>query len=142
MKEGARLVVGGEVDAGGGSFFRPTAFADVDNAMQIAREEIFGPVHRALLRLRRRDRQGERYALRAQATVWMSDLATAHRAAHDIRAGGVWVNTSEFLFNESPFGGMKASGFGRELSMHGMEGYTEVKNVGISIGAEGPTFEL
>jgi acyl-CoA reductase-like NAD-dependent aldehyde dehydrogenase len=54
----------------------------------------------------------------------------------------VWVNTSEFLFNESPFGGMKASGFGRELSMHGMEGYTEVKNVGISIGAEGPTFEL
>jgi acyl-CoA reductase-like NAD-dependent aldehyde dehydrogenase len=132
------------VDAGGGSFFRPTAFADVDNTMRIAREEIFGPVA-CIGRFSDYDdgiakANDTPYGL--AATVWTSDLATAHRAAHDIRAGGVWVNTSEFLFNESPFGGMKASGFGRELSMHGLEGYTEVKNVGISIGAEGPTFEL
>ena len=145
QKEGARLVAGGErVDAGGGSFFRPTAFADVDNTMRIAREEIFGPVA-CIGRFSDYDdgiakANDTPYGL--AATVWTSDLATAHRAAHDIRAGGVWVNTSEFLFNESPFGGMKASGFGRELSMHGLEGYTEVKNVGISIGAEGPTFEL
>ena len=64
------------------------------------------------------------------------------RAAEDIRAGGVWINTSEFLFNESPFGGVKASGFGRELSMHAMDAYTDVKNVGISLGAHMPTFEL
>jgi acyl-CoA reductase-like NAD-dependent aldehyde dehydrogenase len=112
--------------------------------MRVSREETFGPVA-PLFRF-----ATEAEAIRMAndtpyglaATVWTTDLGTAHRAAHDIRAGGVWVNTSEFLFNESPFGGMKASGFGRELSMHGMEGYTEVKNVGISIGAEGPTFEL
>jgi acyl-CoA reductase-like NAD-dependent aldehyde dehydrogenase len=145
QKEGARLVVGGErVEAGGGYFYRPTAFADVDNSMRIAQEEIFGPV--ACIGRFSGYEDGiakandTPYGL--AATVWTSDLATAHRAAADIRAGGVWVNTSEFLFNEAPFGGMKASGFGRELSMHGMDGYTEVKNVGISLGAEGPAFEL
>jgi acyl-CoA reductase-like NAD-dependent aldehyde dehydrogenase len=145
QKEGARLVAGGErVDVGGGYFFRPTAFADVDNSMRIAQEEIFGPVA-CIGRFSDYDdgiakANDTPYGL--AATVWTSDLTTAHRAAADIRAGGVWINTSEFLFNESPFGGMKASGFGRELSIHGMEGYTEVKNVGISLGAEMPTFEL
>ena len=143
QKEGARLVVGGRgwtrgADPSSGRRRSPTwttqcrspgrrssgpwrigRFSDYDDGIAKANDTPYG-----------------------LATVWTSDLATAHRAAHDIRAGGVWVNTSEFLFNESPFGGMKASGFGRELSMHGMEGYTEVKNVGISIGAEGPTFEL
>ena len=54
----------------------------------------------------------------------------------------VWINTSEFFFNESPFGGMKASGFGRELSIHALDAYTEVKNVRISLGAHMPRFEL
>ncbi len=145
QKEGAKLAVGGErVDGGGGYFYRPTAFVDVDNSMRIAQEEIFGPV--ACIASFRDYSEGIRLAndtvYGLAATVWTGDLTTAHRAAHEIKAGGVWINTSEFLFNESPFGGMKASGFGRELSLHGLDAYTEVKNVGVSLGAHLPSFEL
>ncbi len=142
QQEGATLLAGGERAADTGLFYRPTVFADVDNSMRIAREEIFGPVA-AIGRFSDYDdgiakANDTEYGL--AATVWTNDLTTAHRAAADIRAGGVWINTSEFLFNESPFGGMKASGFGRELSMHGLDAYTEVKNVGISLGGHMPTF--
>jgi aldehyde dehydrogenase (NAD+) len=142
QKEGATLLTGGERAADKGFFYRPTVFGDVDNSMRIAREEIFGPVA-CIGRFSDYDdgiakANDTEYGL--AATVWTSDLTTAHRAAADIRAGGVWVNTSEFLFNESPFGGMKASGFGRELSMHALDAYTEVKNVGISLGGHMPTF--
>lgn len=147
--EGAKLVCGGtiagELAAGGpGLFHRPTVFADVDNSMRIAREEIFGPVA-CLGRFSDYDdgigkANDTPYGL--AATVWTTDLSTAHRAAAEIRAGGVWVNTSEFLFNEAPFGGVKASGYGRELSMHGLDAYTEVKNVGIRLAGPMPSFEL
>jgi acyl-CoA reductase-like NAD-dependent aldehyde dehydrogenase len=144
QKEGATLAAGGERVGDRGFFYRPTVFADVDNSMRIAREEIFGPVA-CVGRFSDYDdgiakANDSPYGL--AATVWTNDLTTAHRAAEDIRAGGVWINTSEFLFNESPFGGMKASGFGRELSMHAMDAYTDVKNVGISLGTHMPTFEL
>src|SRR3954451_10495372 len=144
QKEGATLATGGERAGEKGFFYRPTVFADVDNSMRIAREEIFGPVA-AVGRFSDYDDAIDKandtpYGL--AATVWTNDLTTAHRAAEDIRAGGVWITTSEFLFNESPFGGMKASGFGRELSVHGLDAYTEVKNVGVSLGAHMPSFEL
>ena len=145
QKEEARLIVGGQrVEAGEGWFYLPTAFADVQNDMAIAREEIFGPVA-AIGRFTGYDdgialANDTPYGL--AATVWTRDLTTAHRAAHDIRAGGVWINTSEFLFNEAPFGGMKASGFGRELGIHGMDAYTDIKTVGVSLGAPLATFEL
>ena len=137
QKEGATLACGGaRIGDGPGLFYAPTAFVDVDNSMQIAQEEIFGPVA-CIGRFSDYDDGIQKandtpYGL--AATVWTSDLTTGHRAAHDIRAGGVWMNTSEFLFNESPFGGMKASGFGRELSdprhgrLHGAE------DVGVSLG--------
>jgi acyl-CoA reductase-like NAD-dependent aldehyde dehydrogenase len=142
QKEGATLLAGGERASDTGWFYRPTVFADVDNSMRIAREEIFGPVA-AIGRFSDYDdgiakANDTPYGL--AATVWTNDLTTAHRAAEDIRAGGVWVNTSEFLFNESPFGGMKASGYGRELSIHALDAYTEVKNVGVSLGGHMPTF--
>jgi len=145
QKEGANLACGGHrVGEGPGLFYAPTAFTDVDNSMRIAQEEIFGPVA-CIGRFSDYDdaiakANDTPYGL--AATVWTSDLTTGHRAAHDIRAGGVWINTSEFLFNESPFGGMKASGFGRELSIHGMDAYTEIKTVGVSLGAHMPTFPL
>ena len=145
QKEGATLACGGaRVGEGPGLFYAPTAFTDVDNSMRIAQEEIFGPVA-CIGRFSGYDDGIQKandtpYGL--AATVWTSDVSTAHRAAHDIKAGGVWINTSEFLFNESPFGGMKASGFGRELSIHGMDAYTEIKTVGVSLGAHMPTFEL
>jgi acyl-CoA reductase-like NAD-dependent aldehyde dehydrogenase len=143
-KEGAKLLTGGERASERGYFYRPTVFADVDNSMRIAREEIFGPVA-CVGRFSDYDDAIEKandteYGL--AATVWTNDLTTAHRAAGDIRAGGVWINTSEFLFNEAPFGGMKASGFGRELSMHGVDAYTEVKNVGIRLEGHMPSFGL
>ncbi len=145
QKEGAKLAVGGErVEVGGGYFYRPTAFVDLDNSMRIAQEEIFGPV--AVIGQFRDYDEGIRLAndtvYGLAATVWTGALTTAHRAAHDIRAGGVWINTSEFLFNESPFGGMKRSGYGRELGMHALDAYTEIKNIGVSLGAHMPTFEL
>jgi acyl-CoA reductase-like NAD-dependent aldehyde dehydrogenase len=144
QKEGATLAIGGERVGDLGFFYRPTVFTEVENSMRIAREEIFGPVA-CIGRFSDYDdgiakANDTPYGL--AATVWTNDLTTAHRAAEDIRAGGVWINTSEFLFNESPFGGMKASGFGRELSVHAMDAYTDVKNVGISLGAHMPTFEL
>ena len=145
QKEGATLACGGHrVGEGPGLFYAPTAFTGVDNSMRIAQEEIFGPVA-CIGRFSDYDdgiakANDTPYGL--AATVWTSDLTTGHRAAHDIRAGGVWINTSEFLFNESPFGGMKASGFGRELSIHGMDAYTEIKTVGVSLGAHIPTFPL
>jgi acyl-CoA reductase-like NAD-dependent aldehyde dehydrogenase len=144
QKEGATLAFGGERVGDRGFFYRPTVFTDVDNSMRIAREEIFGPVA-CIGRFSDYDdgiakANDTPYGL--AATVWTNDLTTAHRAAEDIRAGGVWINTSEFLFNESPFGGMKASGYGRELSIHALDAYTEVKNVGVSLGAHMPTFEL
>jgi acyl-CoA reductase-like NAD-dependent aldehyde dehydrogenase len=145
QKEGATLACGGaRIGDGPGLFYAPTAFVDVDNSMRIAQEEIFGPVA-CVGRFSDYDdgitkANDTPYGL--AATVWTSDVTTAHRAAHDIKAGGVWINTSEFLFNESPFGGMKASGFGRELSIHGMDAYTEIKTVGVSLGAHMPTFEI
>jgi len=145
QKEGATLACGGQrVGEGPGLFYAPTAFTEVENSMRIAQEEIFGPVA-CIGRFSDYDdgiakANDTPYGL--AATVWTSDLTTGHRAAHDIRAGGVWINTSEFLFNESPFGGMKASGFGRELGVHGMDAYTEIKTVGVSLGAHMPTFPL
>src|SRR5581483_11700293 len=144
QKEGASLATGGERVGDRGFFYKPTVFTEVNNSMRIAREEIFGPVA-CIGRFSDYDdaitkANDTPYGL--AATVWTNDLTTAHRAAEDIRAGGVWINTSEFLFNESPFGGMKASGFGRELSVHALEAYTEVKNVGVSLGAHMPVFEL
>jgi aldehyde dehydrogenase (NAD+) len=144
QKEGATLATGGERVGDRGFFYRPTVFTDVDNSMRIAREEIFGPVA-CIGRFSDYDdgiakANDTPYGL--AATVWTNDLTTAHRAAEDIRAGGVWINTSEFLFNESPFGGMKASGFGRELSVHALDAYTDVKTVGVSLGVHMPTFEL
>jgi acyl-CoA reductase-like NAD-dependent aldehyde dehydrogenase len=142
QKEGATLLTGGRRLDGPGWFYEPTVFADVSNEMRIVREEIFGPVA-AIGRFTDYEdgiakANDTPYGL--AATVWTQHLETAHRAAHDIRAGGVWVNTSEFLFNESPFGGMKASGFGRELSVHAFDAYTEVKTVGVSLGGHMPTF--
>jgi aldehyde dehydrogenase (NAD+) len=144
QREGAKLVAGGTRMDGPGFFYRPTVFADVDNGMRIAREEIFGPVA-CVGRFSDYDdgitkANDTPYGL--AATVWTNDLTTAHRAAEDIRAGGVWINTSEFLFNEAPFGGMKASGYGRELSVHALDAYTEVKNVGVSLGGHMPVFEF
>lgn len=132
-KEGARLVYGGGVPKGFelGCYVEPTLFADVDNNMRIAQEEIFGPV---LAVIKAKD---ENDAIKiANATnfglaggVWSKDNERAMNIAAKLRAGTVWVNEWHLLSDFAPFGGYKQSGVGRELGLEGLKAYTEVKHI-------------
>ena len=135
--EGAELVTGGEraTELGEGYFIRPAVFTGVRNDMQIAREEIFGPVA-AVIEVEDVDQaisvaNDTIYGL--AAAIWTTDLSKAHRVARGIRAGTVWVNTSGLYDPAVSFGGFKQSGYGRELGLHSMEAYTEQKSVWISL---------
>ena len=136
-KEGAKLVTGGErttVD-GKGFFVQPTIFDGVSNDMQIAQEEIFGPVLVAIqfddVEEAIREANNNPYGL--AAGVWTRDIAKGHYVAHKLKAGTVWVNTYNSYDPGAPVGGYKASGFGRELGSYALESYTEVKDVWINL---------
>jgi len=136
--EGAKLVAGGErVSVGGkGCFVQPTVFDGVRNDMTIAREEIFGPVLAAIefgdiddaVRLANETPYG------LAAAVWTRDIAKAHRVARKLQAGTVWINTYNNYDPAAAFGGYKMSGYGRELSLHAIEHYTQVKSVWVNLG--------
>jgi aldehyde dehydrogenase (NAD+) len=137
-QEGATLVAGGgraDIGTGKGYFLQPTVFADVTPAMTIAREEVFGPVlaaiefadvDEAIARANDSD-----YGL--AAAVWTRDIKKAHYVARSLQAGTVWVNTYNVYDTAAPFGGYKQSGFGREMSMHALEHYTQVKSVWVDL---------
>jgi acyl-CoA reductase-like NAD-dependent aldehyde dehydrogenase len=142
--EGARLILGGERldgDFAAGHFMAPTIFDDVAPTMSIAREEIFGPVL-SVIPFRE---EAEALALANDnpfglgSAVWTSDLDRAIRLARRLRVGDVWVNTHYVRLAESPFGGVKQSGIGRELGMEGLDAYLESKRVCID---SSPTFHL
>ncbi len=136
VEEGARLVAGGKRADRGGWYLEPTVFADVTDDMTIAREEIFGPVMCVL------DFTGEDEVLaRANATeyglaagVFTRDLARAHRVAAGFEAGTCYINTYNDAPVEAPFGGVKASGVGRENSKEAINHYSEVKSVYVRMG--------
>lgn len=141
-EEGARLVAGGSrtLTETGGYFIEPTVFADVDNSMEIARDEIFGPV----LSIIPFDDQEEalriandtRYGL--SAAVWTSNLARAHTMAAALKAGTVWINNFDTSDITAPFGGYKESGFGgKDKSLHALEKYTHTKTTWINLGRGG-----
>ena len=136
-KEGARLVVGGAGQPDGldrGWYVRPTLFADVDNGMRIAREEIFGPVL-SVIPYRDGDEavqiaNDSDYGL--SGSVWTADTDRGLDVARRVRTGSFGVNQPYSMDPAAPFGGMKASGIGRELGREGLEGYLEVKAISMA----------
>ncbi|KYG35407.1 aldehyde dehydrogenase family protein [Priestia endophytica] len=133
--QGAELVAGGKVPFEKGYFMEPTIFANVDDSMTIAKEEIFGPVVAAMpydtlddLIDKANDTE---YGL--AAGVWTQDLKSAHYIANRLKAGTVWVNCYNAFDAAVPFGGYKQSGIGREMGSYALENYTEVKAVWINM---------
>jgi len=134
-KENAKLMTGGNRVGEKGYFIEPTVFADVQDNMTIAREEIFGPVM-SILKFKDLNEVVDRankslYGL--AAAVWTKDITKAHAIADGVRAGTVWVNCYDVFDAAAPFGGFKQSGIGRELGEYGLANYTEVKTVTVKL---------
>jgi len=135
VAEGACLRAGGGKYGDKGYFVEPTVFSDVTDEMKICKEEIFGPVQ-VIQKFSTMDEVLERannnsYGL--AAAVFTKDIGNAVYMSNSLRAGTVWVNCYDVLEAQVPFGGYKMSGIGRELGEYGLEAYTEVKTVTISI---------
>jgi 5-carboxymethyl-2-hydroxymuconic-semialdehyde dehydrogenase len=138
QEEGATLAVGGHRVAGlnGGNYFAPTLFTNATNNMRIAQEEIFGPFLTAIPF----DTDEEalvlandvRYGLTAY--VWTNDVTRSHEFAHNVEAGMVWVNSQNVRHLPTPFGGMKASGIGRDGGNYSFDFFMETKNIAIAMG--------
>jgi aldehyde dehydrogenase (NAD+) len=136
--EGAEVLVGGDVTDAGlekGHFVRPTVVANVNNDMTIAQEEIFGPVVSAIpfdgmdevIRLANQTEYG------LGGGICTTNLKKAHKVAHAMKTGNIWINTYNITQPNSPFGGYKQSGLGRENGAASIEAYTEVKNIWIDL---------
>jgi aldehyde dehydrogenase (NAD+) len=138
-EEGATLLAGGEKAEDGelakGNFVRPTVFADVTPDMTIAKEEIFGPV----LSVLSFDDEEEAIDIANDtgfglcAGIWTRNLGRAHRMAARLQAGIVSVNEYPITFPQTPFGGYKQSGIGREQGLDAVYHYSRVKNVLVNL---------
>ena len=130
-QEGARHVCGGERLDGDGYFLRPAIFDNARPGMRIVNEEIFGPMVVVIPF----DTEAEAIAIANDSiyglsgSLWTNDLKRGLRVARAVRTGVLSVNSSSSVHLQAPFGGFKQSGLGRELGMHAMEHYTELKNI-------------
>jgi 5-carboxymethyl-2-hydroxymuconic-semialdehyde dehydrogenase len=137
LDEGARLVAGGSrpPTQPAGNYLAATVFADVEPWMRIFREEIFGPV----VCVTPFDREADAIALANDtsyglaAYLWTRDLARAHRLAGAVQAGMTWINSHNVRDLRTPFGGVKASGLGREGGAHSLDFYTESRIVHVPL---------
>src|SRR5499427_2387565 len=140
QKEGAKALAGGarltEGALSKGYFVPPTVFANVQDNMRIAQEEIFGPVISAIS-----FKDSDELIKRANATtfglgsgVWTTNVSKAHQVARALRAGSVWVNCYQAMDPAVPFGGYKMSGYGRESGKQHVEEYLNVKAVWVKTG--------
>ena len=133
--EGARVAAGGErAMEGAGNYVQPTLFVDAANSMRIAQEEIFGPV----LTMIPFEDEAEAVAIANDVRygltgyIWTRDVGRAHRVSRDLEAGMVWVNSENVRHLQTPFGGVKNSGIGRDGGEYSFEFYMETKNIAIA----------
>lgn len=135
QNEGAKALSGGGRAGESGYFIEPTVLVDTNPNMRVVREEIFGPVVVASpfddIEDLVAQANNSNYGL--ASGIWTSDLSKAHRIAHRLKAGTVWVNCYNVFDAALPFGGYKESGWGREMGAEVLNNYTEVKAVTIKL---------
>ena len=136
VERGAQLLLGGEVPAGPGAFYPPTVLAAVDRGMPAFDEETFGPVAATIRAKDEADavRLANDSPFGLGASLWTRDRARAERLVAQIEAGTVFVNGLVKSDPRLPFGGIKRSGYGRELSEYGIREFVNVKSVWIAAG--------
>jgi 5-carboxymethyl-2-hydroxymuconic-semialdehyde dehydrogenase len=136
VEDGAKIIAGGKAAAGEGNFVEPTVFADARNDMRIAQQEIFGPVLTIVPFTDEADAlkiaNDTKYGLAGY--IWTGDIGKGHRMAAKLDVGMVWVNSENNRHLPSPFGGMKASGIGRDGGDYSFEFYMETKNICVAMG--------
>jgi betaine-aldehyde dehydrogenase len=131
IEAGATATRGGELPDGAGAFYPATVITGAAQDSEIVQNEVFGPVV-CVLGFGSDDEafalaNGTRYGLAASA--WTKDVFRAQRAARELEAGTVWINEHLAIGSEMPHGGVKGSGFGKDMSMYALEEYTAVKHV-------------
>jgi 5-carboxymethyl-2-hydroxymuconic-semialdehyde dehydrogenase len=134
QNEGATIAAGGKAN---GNYFEPTLFTHAHCNMRIAQEEIFGPVLTAIPF--DNDDEALAYANSVNygltAYIWTQNITRGLRFAHEVEAGMVWVNSENVRYLPTPFGGVKASGIGRDGGDYSFDFYMETKNIAIALGA-------